>query len=58
MEDALSVLGDGARCRVPVTGAVSSTISHLMHNSGRVVLTKILGKIISTEYKGSIGEFS
>lgn len=29
MEDALLVLGDGARCRVPVRGAVTATVGHL-----------------------------
>ena len=36
MEDALSVLGDGARCWVPVRGAVSSTIGHLQHDREKV----------------------
>lgn len=34
MEDALSVLGDGARCRVPVRGAVPSAVGHLKEDSG------------------------
>lgn len=33
MEDALSVLGDGAWCRVPVRGAVPPTIGHLKQDS-------------------------
>lgn len=56
MEDALSVLGDGAWCRVPVRGAVPPTIGHLKHDSGGekdVVLTMTLDKIISNEHKQS-----
>lgn len=34
MEDALPVLRDGARCRVPVRGAVPSAVGHLKQNGG------------------------
>lgn len=34
MKDALTVLGDGARCRVLVLGAVTSTVGHLEDKIG------------------------
>lgn len=50
MEDALPVLGDGARRRVPVRGAVPSTVGDLRHDSGGEKQT-VVDNIVSHKHK-------